>query len=197
MITLIILSSSLFFGFFWEDSSKLAVVVFSTISFVTYSTKYFTLSKQWSSSFISPIILVVLEGKGHIAEVLVGFYIHPKPPWTLVCLALDNGIQLWLSLIVVWLRLPRKCPPKPLHQARKFDLVPHCCLPVQLPNSRSNQFKTMDSKDLERLYNCLVVCSSVCLFGRHALLMRFSRLPLTSQSRQVQSRLPLHPGRPS
>ena len=31
-----------------------------------------------------------------------------------------------------------------------------------LPNSRSNQFKTIDSKDLERLYNRLVVCSSVC-----------------------------------
>ena len=33
---------------------------------------------------------------------------------------------------------------------------------LQLPNSRSNQFKTVDSKDLERLYNRLVVRLFVC-----------------------------------
>ena len=54
----------------------------------------------------------------------------------------------------------------------------------KLPNSRSNQFKTIDSKDLE---GSIIAWLLGWLFVCHALLMRFSRLPLTSQSRQVQS----------
>ena len=44
---------------------------------------------------------------------------------------------------------------------------------LKLLNSRSNQFNTIDTKDLESLYNRLVGRLSVC----HALLMRFSRIP--------------------
>ena len=81
-------------------------------------------------------------------------------------------------------RNSNKLPPTYPLIALPWTLISRLYNTIKLPSSRSNQFKTIDLKDLE---GSIIAWLSVCSVVRHSLLMRFSRLPLTSQSRQVQS----------